>query len=213
MPLKIDLHVHTCYSYDGFTTLREVILYAKRRGLNGVAVTDHNTIEGALKLHRKNKPIIVIPGIEVSTSHGHVLALNVTELIPKGLTVQETIERIHDAGGIAIAAHPFTLGKLGIGWETNSSFDAIEVINSASFPFFFSVFMSKKLANYLKLPQTGGSDAHHPCEIGQAYTEVEAESDVENIIESIRKGRTKPRGKPLSWVMRAKGMFSAKKRL
>ena len=97
MGLKIDLHVHTCYSRDSSITLKEVVAYSKKRGLDGVAITDHNTIKGALKL--KTREILVVPGIEISTLNGHLLGLNVTTQIPAKLDIEETIHRIHEAGG------------------------------------------------------------------------------------------------------------------
>ncbi|MCW4020866.1 MAG: PHP domain-containing protein, partial [Candidatus Bathyarchaeota archaeon] len=78
MSFKIDLHVHTCYSGDCTTTLEEVISYARKRGLDGVAITDHDTISGAMRLlERKDTDLLIIPGIEVSTDQGHVLGINV----------------------------------------------------------------------------------------------------------------------------------------
>ena len=84
-PLKIDFHVHTLYSHDSKTSLKEVLVYAKRRGLDGVAITDHDAVEGAIKLselcNKNDDSFIVIQGLEVSSKHGHILALNVNELI------------------------------------------------------------------------------------------------------------------------------------
>jgi len=94
MPLKIDLHVHTNYSYDGFTKIDEAIACAKQRGLNGIAVTDHNTIEGALNALERKTDIIIIPGIEINTEKGHIIALGVTKRIPPGLTLLETVNEI-----------------------------------------------------------------------------------------------------------------------
>ena len=88
LELKIDFHVHTCYSQDSSITLKQVVLFAKKRGLDGVAITDHNTVKGALKL--KTKEIIIVPGIEVSTSQGHLLGINVTTPIPAKLGIEET---------------------------------------------------------------------------------------------------------------------------
>ncbi|MCD6325872.1 PHP domain-containing protein, partial [Candidatus Bathyarchaeota archaeon] len=83
MPLKIDFHVHTCYSGDCSTSLRDVISYSKKKGLDGVVITDHNTVEGALKLQKNSdNERIIIPGIEVSTNAGHILGINVTTPIP-----------------------------------------------------------------------------------------------------------------------------------
>ena len=80
MPSKIDLHVHTCYSYDGMSTLREVVNCAEKKGLDGIAITDHDTVDGvksALKLANERR-FVIIPGVEVTTLQGHVLGLNIT---------------------------------------------------------------------------------------------------------------------------------------
>ncbi len=203
LPLKIDLHIHTYYSKDATTTPKEVIQYARKKGLNGVAVTDHDTTKGALKL-AKQKQILAIPGIEVNTLQGHVLALNVTEPIKSKRDLTETVETIRELGGIAVMAHPSVMLKAGIAYRicSASNIDAIEIINSASFPFFLSTYLNCQLAERLKLPRTAGSDAHHPQEIGNAYTIIDADSNLDDILEAIENGKTWPFGKPLSWVSR-----------
>jgi len=209
LPLKIDFHVHTCYSNDCSTSLRDVIIYSKKRGLDGVVITDHNTVEGALKLQKNsNDEIIIIPGIEVSTNVGHILGINVTVPIPRGLTVEETVERIHEAGGISIAAHPFAMYKSGIRFGekiASQGIDAIEVINSSVFPFFLFNRLSRRLAYRANLPQTGGSDSHLPEIIGLAYTivgGVDVNSEIEEIIRAVKKGLSIPCGKPVPWKIR-----------
>jgi len=202
-PLKIDLHVHTCYSEDATATLEEVLYYAKKRGLDGVAITDHGTLRGALKLARETQ-LIVIPGLEIETQRGHILALNITSLIPPKLSLTESVQRIHDAGGVAVIAHPAVVLKTGLGQKvtSNSNIDAIEVVNSATFPFWLSTYLSHRLAERLNLPQTAGSDAHHAPEVGTAYTIVDADSNTDDVVEAIRKGATTPCGKPITWTRR-----------
>ncbi len=201
--LKIDLHVHTCYSCDGITTPKEVVAYAKRQGLDGVAITDHDTVDGALKLLR-NPDLIIIPGIEITTSEGHVLALNITNPIPSYLGSTETIERIHEAGGLAAAAHPVTLLKGFKSTDIILNFDAIEVINSSAFPFSLSTHLSRRLAVRLKLPQIAGSDAHYGPEIGFAYTLINADPEVDEIVRAIKNGATVPFGRVIPWRLRLK---------
>ena len=207
--LKIDLHVHTCYSPDAVTTLKEVVTYSKKRGLDGVAITDHDTLTGALKL--QNSDLTVIPGIEITTLHGHLLALNVTTPIPPKLDINETIKRIHEAGGIAVAPHPTLLHKSAPSRRT-SSYDAIEVMNSAAVPFQLFTYLNQKLATRLNLPQTAGSDSHYGPEIGAAYTVIEADPDVDEIVQAIRKGATIPMGKSIPWRIRLKGEALSLKR-
>jgi predicted metal-dependent phosphoesterase TrpH len=207
--LKIDLHVHTCYSPDAITTPNEVIRYSKKRGLDGVAITDHDTLAGARKL--KKSDVIVISGIEITTQNGHLLALNVATPIPPRLDINETIERIHEAGGIAVAPHPTSFYRSAPSRKT-SSYDAIEVINSAAIPFQLFTYLNQKIATRLNLPQTAGSDSHYGPEIGAAYTVIEADMDVDEIVRAIRKGATVPVGKPIPWRMRLEGEALSLKR-
>lgn len=216
LPLKIDLHVHTCYSEDATSSLEEVIFYAKEKRLDGIAITDHDTLKGArraLKL-ASGMRFMVIPGIEVTTLLGHVLALNITTSIPQNLGLVETVEEIHEAGGIAIVAHPTVFMKSFINQRiaSASNLDGVEVINSSVFPFFLSTRLSRALAERLDLPQTAGSDAHHASEIGTAYTLVKADSDIDEIIEAIRKGAVIPFGKAISWETRVRRGASSLKR-
>jgi predicted metal-dependent phosphoesterase TrpH len=197
--LKIDLHVHTCYSSDSSITLKQLVSFAKKRGLDGVAVTDHNTVEGALKL--KTRDILVVPGIEVSTSNGHLLGINVTTPIPAKLGIEETIRLIHEAGGIAVAPHPTAFYKSPPSRRV-SSYDAVEVMNASSVPFSVLTHYSRKFAEGLGLPQTGGSDSHYAPEIGSAYTVVEADAAVDEIVSAIKKGNVYPMGRGIPWKTR-----------
>ncbi len=199
MGLKIDFHVHTTYSRDSSITLKEVVASAKKRGLDGVAITDHNTVKGALKL--KTREIIVVPGIEVSTLEGHLLGINVTTPIPAKLGIEETIQRIHEAGGIAVAPHPTAFYKSPPS-RSVSSYDAVEVMNASSVPFSVLTYYSKRFADRLGLPQTGGSDSHYAPEIGSAYTVVDADSDVDEIVDAIKRGAAFPMGNGIPWKTR-----------
>jgi len=213
--LKIDLHTHSHYSEDATTTLKELVHYAKKRGLDGVALTDHDTVVGALRLS-KQKHILTIPGIEIETLNGHLLALSVTEPVEPKCNINETIESIRQLGGIAVIAHPAVVIKTGLGHKiaSVSNLDAVEVINSTTFPFFLATRQARRLAERLRLPQTAGSDAHHPKEVGKAYTLIDADLTRDDVIEAIRKGRTTPFGEPLSWVLRLeRGAFGFQRKL
>ena len=96
MQVKADLHVHTIYSRDSLITPEDLVFYAKKRGLTAVAITDHDTVEGALKI-AKETDFLIIPGIEVSSRNGHIVGLNLQEPVQKGLSVDETVDKIHDA--------------------------------------------------------------------------------------------------------------------
>lgn len=195
--------MHTQYSYDGLITPKELIYYAKKRGLDGVAITDHDTVEGALKI-AEEADFLIIPGIEISSLNGHVVGLNVCETIQRRLSVEETVDKIHDAGGIAVACHPTTLFKSSLKRHVKAKFDAVEVINASAFPFKYAVKRSKEFAQNLGVAQVAGSDAHYGPEIGYAYTIVDAEPEILNIIEALTRGSCKPFGNPIPLSLRLK---------
>lgn len=211
MQLKIDLHVHTHYSYDSSITPEQLVFYAKKRGLNGIAITDHDRIDGALKI-AKETDFLIIPGIEISSLNGHILGLNVQEPIPPKLTVDETVDKIHEAGGIAVACHPATFFKGSLGKHTNSKFDAVEVINASAFPFKYSVKHGREIALRLGISQVAGSDAHYAPEIGCAYTIVNAESQIDKIMRAVKKGLCEPVGGAIPLTMRLKREILSLKR-
>jgi len=195
------MHIHTKYSYDAFITPKDLVNYSKKRGLDGVAITDHDTIDG-LSEFSKIAGLLVIPGVEMTTSQGHILALNVSTLFESGLSLAETIDQIHDAGGLAVVAHPRAFFK-GISEEQlDKSFDAIEVINASAVPFSLSVRRNRKVAANLNLPQIGGSDAHQGPEIGMAYTIIDAEKNIDAVIKAIKNFDVMPFGKAIPWSLR-----------
>lgn len=201
MQVKADLHVHTTYSRDSVITPKDLVFYAKKRGLTAVAVTDHNQVEGALKI-AKQTDFLIIPGTEVSSLNGHIVGLNVNELIPRDLSADETVDRIHDAGGTAIACHPFALFKGSVGKHVTGKFDVVEAINASAFPFGRATRQAHLLAERLKLPKVAGTDAHYGPVIGQAYTLIDAEADVEAIIKAIGNGKCEPAGGAITLRMR-----------
>ena len=194
--VKADLHVHTVYSPDSLITLETLVFYAKRRGLNAVAVTDHNRVEGALKFAGETD-FLIIPGTEVNSSDGHIVALNVREVIPRDLSAEETVERIHEAGGIAVACHPFAMFKGSLGKHASGKFDAIETINASASPFKRSVRKAEEVAERFKLPRVAGTAAHYAPAIGYAYTVVDAELNADAVVKAIAAGRCEPFGAPV----------------
>jgi len=206
LKVKVDLHVHTCYSYDGLITPKELVFYAEKSGLNCVAITDHNRVDGALKIAKEtNFPII--PGIEISSSKGHIVGLNILEPVHKNLDVDETLEKIHELGGLAVACHPRTWLKSSLKTCISQKFDAVEVINASAFPFKRSVKQAQELASSLGIAKVAGSDAHYGPEIGSACTIVDADLDCEEIVKAIRKGLCQPSGKPIPLTLRLKRAF------
>ena len=191
--LKLDLHVHSQYSEDGAGSPKDIIKSLQKRGLNGVAITDHNTAEGGLKaLKIAPKNFIVIPGLEISTADGHIIGLNVKENVPRGLTVEETVEKIIDLGGTPIVPHLFR-SMSGIKEKKlkkiNKKISAIEVFNACSTP--QSNLKTAKVAKKYNLGGTGGSDSHNPKYAGYGYTIVETtDYNIDSIISMIHKKKT-----------------------
>jgi predicted metal-dependent phosphoesterase TrpH len=213
MLIRADLHIHTTYSADSLITPKDLVYYAKRRGLNACAVTDHNTLDGAYKI-AKETDFLIIPGMEVSSADGHIVALNVHELIPRGYSAVETVARIHKAGGVAIACHPYVYFKGCLGEKVREDFDAIEVINARAYPFKRSVKKAREAAERLKLPQVAGTDAHFGPQIGIGYTEIEtSELTVEAILDAILEGHCNPLGGPVSALSNAQLTVARLKRM
>jgi predicted metal-dependent phosphoesterase TrpH len=212
MQVKADLHVHTIYSSDSLITPKDLVFYAKRSGLTAVAITDHNTVEGALKI-AKETDFLIIPGVEVSSSNGHIIGLNLQDPIPKRLSPEETVDRIHEAGGIAVACHPFALFKGSLGEHANGNFDAVETINASAFPFNRSVKKAQEIAKHFRMPSVAGTDAHYGPAIGYAYTLIDAEPQADAIARAIAKGLCQPFGKPVPLTLTLERQFQYLKRI
>jgi len=213
MKISADLHVHTTYSKDSLITPKDLVYYAKKRGLTAVAVTDHNSFEGAYKI-AKETDFLIIPGIEVSSADGHIIALNIKELIPRGLSAPETVERIHKAGGVAIACHPYVYFKGCLKGNVCGTFDAVEVINSRAFPFKRSVRKAEETAKKLGLVRVAGTDSHYGPQIGYAYTVIEvAEPTVEAISKAIVEGNCQPFGQEVPVILNVQQELQRIKRM
>ena len=193
--MKADLHIHTNFSYDGLPSPEEVVDWALKKKLDCIAITDHGEIEGAIKAYdfAKDKPILVIPGIEIKSQEGDILGLNLVKKIPDKLSAKETIEKIIELGGFPVIAHPFDYFLSFRGIENYVSFFqekgvAIEVLNAAIF-FDFCNFEAQEFAKKCNLPFTAGSDSHSVEFIGNAYLEIFKENlkTAEAVLEQIKK--------------------------
>jgi predicted metal-dependent phosphoesterase TrpH len=197
--MKLDLHVHSTFSRDGTAAPEDIISFAMKIGLDGVAITDHNAIGGSQRAFdlASKAGFIVVRGVEVSAKEGHVLAYGVVEPIPKGLPILDTLERIHTAGGIAVAAHPkrFPSG-MGLNIAKTTEFDAIEVLNGGSSRRDNS--LARRIADEKNSPVTAGSDAHEIESVGKSFTVIESASAEEDVLECIRRGRTSTGGRSRS---------------
>jgi predicted metal-dependent phosphoesterase TrpH len=161
--------VHTCYSHDGIHTPERVLQAAAAKGLNAIAITDHNTVKGVEQARKCHSSVLVLPGIEVDTKEGHITGLGVDKEIKSWQTAADTIETIRDAGGIVVVPHPFDFLRRGIGFRIKGlKPDAIEVMNSRiNTP--FANALAERLARNMNSPVTAGSDAHIAGEVGSTY--------------------------------------------
>ena len=191
-----DLHTHTIYSYDATSTVRAVLKQAADTGLNVIAVTDHDEIRGSLEAHElaPKYGIESIPAAEVSTKQGHLLALFVKTLPPRGMTLIDTLIHIGKQGGVAIAPHPFNSlpGSLSmeavIGALTNPRakgvLKGIETHNMSTQAFDG---IAQKLSIYLPLAKIASSDAHVYWAVGGGRTEFPGETaqDLRHALEQM----------------------------
>jgi len=191
MRLKIDLHVHTAYSpCSAFLPVRKIEQIARKRGLHGVAITDHNTIAGALELKSLARQIKVIVAEEIKTREGEIIGYFLVEKIPAGLPVKETIREIRRQGGLVSIPHPFdTLRPSRITRdaleEIISDVDMIEVFNSRD------VFQETDREFVEESKKRGvipvvGSDAHQPWEIGKSYAIMDEFETPQEFLAALR---------------------------
>jgi len=168
--MMADLHVHSIYSGDCNLKVEAILEKCRALSIRAVSIVDHNSLEGTNQaLMIKQDDVIILPGIEITSIGGHVIAYNVREVIPRGKSVEETIDLIHDHGGVAVAPHPYRLWSgLGSKEIIGQKFDAIETINARSSS--RSNSRAKKLLEIVNCGETGGSDAHSISHIGKGYT-------------------------------------------
>ena len=190
--LKADLHVHTCYSMDCSTPLDQIVARCLEININCIAIADHNTIAGALKL-KEIAPFRVIVAEEILTPVGELMGLFLTEEVPKGLSPEETIARIKSQGGLVGIPHPYGRAPLQnsrklVSREIVSQVDIIEVFNSRT-PFPSSSTKARRLALEYGKVASAGSDAHTVGEIGRAYIEMPEFNGSDDFINCLSQGR------------------------
>jgi predicted metal-dependent phosphoesterase TrpH len=200
-----DLHLHTIYSYDGTASLAAVLSRAKQIGLDVIAITDHDEVRGALKAMELASAygVELIPGIEITTADGDLLALFITEKVSAGLSLVETVLRVRELGGICIAPHPMARGvsmkslsgrvilKALRNPLVAETLIGIEVYNATALDK-ISNHYARILANRLALAHVGNSDAHVTEAIGLGATEFEGHTAAD-LLAALKNGQTKIR--------------------
>jgi len=199
MQLFIDLHSHSRFSADGVAEPEAMVAEARAKGLHGFAITDHNTcacVDYFLQHGQMNKEglpvdgLLIIPGQEITTADGHLLAIGITLPDLKGIPAVEAVALIHQAGGLAIPPHPYDFFRAGIREPVLATLDvdALEVFNAATTLKRYNKH-AFEYAQSRGLPMTAASDAHDHAALGTAYSILEAETfSVAGVLDAIRKG-------------------------
>ncbi len=203
--IRVDLHVHSTYSPDSSLTLEELVGRLPYTGLRGFALTDHNSVRGnveLLELRRAHPSYVFLPGVEVSTVEGHLLAYGVSEAPPAHRPVTETIEWVRAHGGEPVLAHPFRwLHGVGRRIAETAPVCAIEGRNGHNSE--VANAKAELAAARRSLGITGGSDVHALPELGRAYTFFPEEATTtDDLLEALRRGRTQSGGRSLPFAGR-----------
>jgi len=172
--MRLDLHIHSRYSFDCLSHPTDILMTARRKELTGIAVTDHNTIKGALEASRLNEDdeLTIIIGAEYTTDSGDIIGLFLNEEMPATKNPLEMIDRIRAQGGLVVLPHPFKGHRLDD--ELLGRVDAIEGFNARVSD--ESNAKARELAKRHGKPLVAGSDAHTCREIGNAVMIFEAPS-------------------------------------
>ena len=206
----MDSHIHSEYSPDSSSKIDDILKVAAKRNIDIIAISDHNTVDGTSEVLKKtrNTEILAIPSIEISSSHGHILGFGCEENIPRDLSPEDTIDRIHDLGGLAIIPHPYCFYRHGLlhNYKEKLNIDAIETRN-ARFIVGYCNNKAKNLSIKENLPALGASDAHYYKFVGDCYSLIDCEKDVDSVLKSISKGKTEAKGKGTSNIKLSKYLF------
>ena len=233
--VSVDPHVHSAASYDGHEPVELILEHAAEIGLDAVAITDHDTMGASRRAAAiaGEYGLIGIPGVEVSTAHGHLLALGVDRMPPRRTAYADTIRWVHHHGGVAIVPHPFQRSRHGVrrrdvplpddedawsggaGSRAGPTPDAVEVFNAWLFTGYRNR-RARRFATSYGFPGVAASDAHHLQYVGRAFTEVRVgdRESVEqvtaaDVLTAIRTGTTRVDGRRAPVRMAARHYLTA----
>jgi predicted metal-dependent phosphoesterase TrpH len=192
--LKADLHIHSQYSFDCTTSPETIIKRCQKTGVNCIAVADHGSIAGALRV-KEIAPFRVIVAEEILTPLGEIMGMFLTEGIPSNISADEAIRQIKAQNGLVCLPHPFDkmrgINRQGFDEIRRrlSEIDVIEVFNARALRLGNSNGKALAFATEHGLLKSAGSDAHTPGEIGHAYVEIPEFDDVNGFRQSLAQGR------------------------
>jgi len=188
MRIVIDPHIHTNSSPDSTITSNQLLDGMLASGINAIAVTDHDTMEGYRRLKHSCafREFLMIPGIEVTTDLGDIIVLGLEDP-PITKDAELLIDLAHEAGGLVVAPHPFDGSRVSLGERCGTlKVDLIETANGKCRS--DSNRQAKEFSAVLGLPGIGGSDAHDRSQIGTVVDVLECEKNLESVLEGLRKG-------------------------
>lgn len=217
---KADLHIHTSWG-DGTARVQDILKRAAAVGLDVVAITDHDDLRAAWEARELAGAygLELIPGVEITTLQGHLLALFLEEPVKMLRPLEWTIQAVHEQGGVCIAPHPLSwltrsLGERAVR-RVSADLDGIEVLNPSLAGRVTAAKVAALNDRLLRLPETGSSDAHHLLGVGAAYTEFEGRT-AEDFRRSLKAGATRAAGdfvwhREMTGVMKARTVYRWRK--
>lgn len=194
MKIKIDLHIHSTHSQDSSLTIDEIIRFYHENGFKAIAITDHETFQGAIQarklVEKLQLDLKIILGMEIETDDGELIILVNREIIEIPRKADMLIKKVRMGNGLTIAPHPFDPTRKSLGEKIFEldDIDAIEVINAKSTKKYNS--LAYRAMKIMGKPGLANSDAHDVHELGKAYTIIETKnSSIKDILDAIRNGR------------------------
>jgi len=188
--VRVDLHLHSHFSHDGQSSLDELIQRCAECGLDRIALTDHNTVEGALAL-AKMAPELAIIGEEAKTREGEVIGLFITGRLPPYLPPEEVMDMIHGMGGLTYIPHPLDRYRAHFRGERlvelADRIDIIETYNAWCEPSANEA--AARFATDLGKVSATGSDAHSARELGRSWMEIEEYTSPQDFLDKLRYAR------------------------
>jgi predicted metal-dependent phosphoesterase TrpH len=189
--VRADLHSHTHWSADCSTAYKAIVAACQRRGIDVLAITDHNRIEGALELAEQKLPIQIVVGEEIKTTEGEIIGLFLRDWIPPRLSPEETIAEIRRQGGVVYVPHPFDAIRRSVILpqaleRVAGSIDAVEVLNAR----LHAMERNERAVRFAEergLLKGAGSDAHTAFEIGRAGVEMPPFTDAASFKQSLKR--------------------------
>jgi len=213
--LEVDFHVHSEASYDGHEPVELILEHAADIGLDAVVITDHDVLYASLEAAElaPEYGLVGIPGVEVSTADGHLLAIGVEEMPEVGRPMADTVAAVEALGGAAIVPHPFQRTRHGVRKRRLKRIDpdAIETFNA----WLFTGYRNRRARRYARrygYPAVGGSDAHSLLTVGRAYTEISVDAPIpeveaDDVVAAVRSGDTGVQGQRAS-IKRCTGHYA-----